>query len=73
MSYTLCVLVLIDLFISHNFDALISEKRLVVVCGCCFKEIGRTMFLDNEDIEISYNTVPIPREVSLSGVPLLLQ
>ena len=33
----------------------------MVICGCCGKGIGKSMFLDNMDIEISYNTVPVER------------
>ncbi|KAL3817615.1 hypothetical protein ACHAXA_006504 [Cyclostephanos tholiformis] len=37
------------------------EVGLVVICGCCGKGVGETLFLNNENIEISYNTVPINR------------
>ena len=33
------------------------EVGLVVICGCCGKNVGENMFLNNQDIEISYNTV----------------
>jgi hypothetical protein len=33
------------------------EVGLVVICGCCGKNVGESMFLNNQDIEISYNTV----------------
>lgn len=33
------------------------EVGLVVICGCCGKSVGESMFLNNQDIEISYNTV----------------
>jgi hypothetical protein len=35
------------------------EVGLVVICGCCGKDVGQTMFMDNEDLEISFNTVPL--------------
>ncbi|KAL7527827.1 hypothetical protein ACHAXR_002152, partial [Thalassiosira sp. AJA248-18] len=35
------------------------EVGLVVICGCCGKGVGESMFLNNQDIEISYNTVPM--------------
>ena len=35
------------------------EVGLVVICGCCGKGVGESMFLNNSDIEISYNTVPM--------------
>jgi hypothetical protein len=35
---------------------------LVIVCGCCGKTVGKSMFMDNADIEISYDSVPIPRD-----------
>ena len=38
------------------------EVGLVVICGCCGKNVGETMFMNNENIEISYNTVPVDRE-----------
>jgi hypothetical protein len=37
------------------------EVGLVVICGCCEKKAGESLFLNNENIEISYNTVPINR------------
>eukprot|EP00984_Skeletonema_dohrnii_P031608 scaffold24319_cov139-Skeletonema_dohrnii-CCMP3373.AAC.1 len=35
------------------------EVGLVVVCGCCGKNVGQNMFMDNENLEISFNTVPL--------------
>ena len=35
------------------------EVGLVVICGCCGKNVGESMFLNNPDIEIRYNTVVI--------------
>lgn len=35
------------------------EVGLVVICGCCGKAVGQDMFMNNQDIEISYNTVPL--------------
>jgi hypothetical protein len=37
------------------------EVGLVVICGCCEKKAGESLFLKNENIEISYNTVAINR------------
>jgi hypothetical protein len=37
------------------------EVGLVVICGCCGKKAGESLFINNENIEISYNTVPINR------------
>jgi len=38
------------------------EVGLVVICGCCGKKVGEELFVNNENIEISYNTVPIDRK-----------
>ena len=35
------------------------EVGLVVVCGCCGKNVGQAMFMDNDNLEISFNTVPL--------------
>jgi len=32
-----------------------QEVGLVVICGCCGKQVGTDMILNNTDIEISYN------------------
>jgi len=37
------------------------EVGLVVICACCGKKVGESMLMNNEDIEISYNTVPLDR------------
>lgn len=37
------------------------EVGLVVICGCCGKGVGEQLFLNNQDISISYNTIPINR------------
>jgi len=37
------------------------EVGLVVICGCCGKNVGNDLFLNNPLIEISFNTVPIDR------------
>jgi hypothetical protein len=37
------------------------EVGLVVIYGCCGKKVGESLFLNNENIEISYNTVPVNR------------
>ena len=37
------------------------EVRMVIICGCCGKQVADLMFMKNQDIEISYNTVPIDR------------
>ena len=28
---------------------------VVIICGCCGEKVGETMFLDNRDIEISFD------------------
>lgn len=33
------------------------EVGLVVICGCCGKKVGEEYFMNNANIEISYNTV----------------
>jgi len=38
------------------------EVGLVVICGCCGKDVGQSLFMNNQNIEISYNTVPIDRK-----------
>mmetsp|Transcript_19651 Transcript_19651/g.42702 ORF Transcript_19651/g.42702 Transcript_19651/m.42702 type:complete len:259 (-) Transcript_19651:155-931(-) len=38
------------------------EVGLVVICGCCGKAVGETQFVNNANIEISYNTVPLDRK-----------
>mmetsp|Transcript_24472 Transcript_24472/g.35047 ORF Transcript_24472/g.35047 Transcript_24472/m.35047 type:complete len:140 (+) Transcript_24472:12-431(+) len=35
------------------------EVGLVVICGCCGKNVGEAMFIENESLEISFNTVPL--------------
>ena len=37
------------------------EVGLVIICGCCGKQVGEELFMNNPLIEISYNTVPIDR------------
>ena len=37
------------------------EVGLVILCGCCGKQVGEELFMNNPLIEISYNTVPIDR------------
>lgn len=37
------------------------EVGLVVICGCCGKQVAKQMFMENLNIEISYNSVPIRR------------
>lgn len=38
------------------------EVGLVVICGCCGKKVGEDYFINNENIEISYNTVPVDKK-----------
>ena len=40
-----------------NFPS--SMQGLVVICGCCGKDVGNSMFKSNPDIEILYNTVKL--------------
>ncbi|KAL7434823.1 hypothetical protein ACHAXM_004354 [Skeletonema potamos] len=35
------------------------EVGLVVICGCCGKNVGQNMFINNDNLEISFNTVPL--------------
>ena len=35
------------------------EVGLVVICGCCGKNVGHNMFINNDNLEISFNTVPL--------------
>lgn len=37
------------------------QVGLVVVCGCCGKEVAQEMFLDNENIEVKYNGAVLDR------------
>ena len=37
------------------------EVGLVVICGCCGKNVGQNMFINNEELEISLNTVPLDK------------
>mmetsp|Transcript_18046 Transcript_18046/g.39308 ORF Transcript_18046/g.39308 Transcript_18046/m.39308 type:complete len:856 (+) Transcript_18046:95-2662(+) len=37
------------------------EVGLVVICGCCGKDVARTMFLQNEFLEISYNGIVLDK------------
>lgn len=38
------------------------EVGLVVVCACCGKQAGEELLMNNLDIDILYNTVPIDRK-----------
>ena len=38
------------------------EVGLVVLCGCCGKKAGEELIMNNDKIEISYNTVPVDRK-----------
>ena len=37
------------------------EVGLVVICGCCGKEVAEEMFIHNEGLEIRYNDVLLNR------------
>jgi len=38
------------------------EVGLIVICGCCGKDVGTDMFLNNDRIEIEYNSVVLDRQ-----------
>jgi len=38
------------------------EVGLVVICGCCGKKVGKSMFLDNPDLEVEYDGVKLDKK-----------